>query len=38
MPFGLDLRTMIITALILMFGIPLLQGMLAKRKSSSVPA
>lgn len=38
MPFGLDLRTAIITALILMFGIPLIQGMLSKRRTRSVPA
>jgi hypothetical protein len=38
MPFGLDLRTAIIVALILLFGLPLVQGMLAKRRTRSTPA
>lgn len=39
MPFGLDLKTMLITAALLMFVLPMVQGVLAsKRRSKAVPA
>lgn len=39
MPFGLDLKSMLITAAFLLFALPMIQGLLAsKRRSKAVPA
>lgn len=39
MPFGLDLKTALITAAFLMFVLPMLQGLIAsKRRAKAVPA
>jgi hypothetical protein len=39
MPFGLDLKTALVTAALLLFILPMLQGVLAsKRRAKAVPA
>lgn len=39
MPFGLDLKTALITAALLLFVMPMLQSMVAsKRRAKAVPA
>lgn len=39
MPFGLDMKTAIITAILLLFALPMVQGMIAsKRRAKAVPA
>jgi hypothetical protein len=39
MPFGLDLRSVLITAAFLLFILPFVQGLIAnKRRSKAIPA
>lgn len=39
MPFGLDLKTMLVTIALLIFALPMVQGMIAsKRRAKAVPA